>query len=644
MAAREIIVVRALTDSDLGLFAAHRAAARSKQRAININAPAAERILSKKLYKSGGTTMDCICMFSGTVSRAPRSFSKVHKNWRLGGNKIEGEVFANIDSRDFIIIHSGENNDGSLPISIAFVSRATDRDLHARFVSLVENRLDRSMVVIEQSDRDFVEISSIFHDTPVQKPDPIKPKTSSPKRLPIPPMPSEAALKKEYKRSIRDKIRSPHILEQMLKVSSDLSGPAQVSFMDTVEQLASQLREVLIKTGRIINLKKNHGELWQNVAGKSIGFVDGGMANLSMLGSVPIAVRVGGYIVRPGDRSPEREKFIVLKKLINELYTNTDGGVYTNSFPDLGALRDAARISTEVAGAVRVLDECPEAAWIFLHGSLVSPASRYSDVMRDGKIVHAFPNFSQESLLELLSKNEPKRSGRETNFISVYLRQLQILSASSAIVCGVVERESHTTTVINAVLNSLNDDEIRPFLPLPPHQWKAWFRAAVDPLDDHSGEGQRITDPLLFRCVLEPNEALLPVPIDRNEMRRAPEAWKDKIVQYPKPIVSYLQPTEWNAPIRIEMFEKDRINFEKTATLLLHCSLLLPKYAFPVGLDIVDKFAKIPNWMSRPVNTHTAVIALKRAFDSGDSRLFDALRRMMCGSQREWLLRPGMIK
>jgi hypothetical protein len=63
-----------------------------------------------------------------------------------------------------------------------------------------------------------------------------------------------------------------------------------------------------------------------------------------------------------------------------------------------------------------------------------------------------------------------------------------------------------------------------------------------------------------------------------------------------------------------------------------------------VGLDIVDKFAKIPDWISRPVNTRTAVLALRKAMESGDSRLFDSLRRMLCGSSREWLLRPGIYR
>lgn len=401
---------------------------------------------------------------------------------------------------------------------------------------------------------------------------------------------------------------------------------------------------MLLKTGRIIRIERDHASLWKSVAGKPVAFVDGGMANLSMLGSAPIAVRVGGYIVTPGDRSPEREQFIVLKKLISELYAAPDGGVYEGSFPDIGALRDAARISIECAGGVRVLKDRPDLKWIFLHGALVNPVSRYSDEMRDGKVRSAFPEFSEDALAALLPGRQRPPAGRDANFISVYLEQLKELTTSQAVVCGVVERESHTSSVIREILKSLDDEEIRPYLALPPAEWKEWFMRSVDPSDDDEAEGQRITDPLLFRCVLEPGEALSPVAINRNELRRAPDAWKDKIADYPKPLVSYIQPTEWNAPVRMEMFEKDRAHFEETAKLILHCALLLPKYAFPVGLDIVDKFAKIPDWMSKPVNTHTVVQTLKRALDRGDTKLFDTIRRMMCGSQREWLYRPGIMR
>ncbi len=179
---------------------------------------------------------------------------------------------------------------------------------------------------------------------------------------------------------------------------------------------------------------------------------------------------------------------------------------------------------------------------------------------------------------------------------------------------------------------------------MPSAEWKKWVLNIVDPHDEDEALGQRITDSLLLRCALQPGEALVPVKIDRNEMRRAPDAWKNVIRDYPAPFVSYLQISEWSSPIRLEIFERDLPTFREMARLILHCSLLLPRYAFPVGLDIVDKFAKIPNWMSRPINTNTAVQALKSALYKGDQKLFDSLRRMLCGSSREWLLRPGISK
>ena len=641
---KEIIVVRSLTESDLGLFAAHRTAARSKQRAININSPIARRLLSSDLYKMGQADLNCICTFGDTVVRETRRFGKTHKNWRLGGKKIEGEAFAKLDSKDFVLIRSIEGNDGSHPVTVTFISRHSHRVVHAGLAAIVEKTLAGSMALYEEGVDGFDSFADHCPALGWQK-QPISSESPSSQPRPIPAMPSEDnPAVPQTPRNIREKLRSPHILERMLKVAGDLSAPAQLRFMETVEQLASQLRHVLIETGRIISIEKDHQKLWASVSGQPIGFVDGGLANLSMFGSTPIAARVGGYTVIPGASGPEREKFIVLKHLINELYAQDDEGVYEDTFPDVSALRDAARISIEAAGAVKLLADQDDLSWVFLHGALVNPVSRYTDVMRDRKVRHRFPAFSESALADLLPPGEPTRKGRDRNFISVHLRQLEILAAAEAIVCGVIEREATTTSACRAVLKSLEDDLIRNFLPMPPAEWKQWFRNAIDPADDDDFEGQRITDSLLFRCVLEPGEALLPVEIDRNEMRRAPDAWRDVIVHYPKPRVSYLQVTEWNSPMRVEMFDEDLDRFQETVSLVMHCALLLPRYAFPVGLDIVDKFSRIPDWMSRPVNTYTAVRAMKQALDQDDTQLFDALRRMLCGSGRDFFLRPGIYR
>lgn len=650
MAARrkEIIVVRSLSDSDFGLFAAHRIGMSSKQRAIAIVSSVAKKMLSPKVYEAGGAIFECEVKFGQTTIKQPRKLGKPGKNWRLGGKKIEGESFAALDSKDFVLIRSVAENDGSSPLSITFVSRARDRVTHAGIAAIAERHLDQSMAVFEDGTEGF-EALKAYSPAAIHKPDATPKKRKPTPAAPadpapaIPPMPRDTTEQAEpRKQTIHEKMRSPHIMERMFRVAGDLSAPAQIRFIQIVEELAEQLRKILLATGRIAPITHSHRKFWPSVAGHPIGFIDGGLANLTSLGAAPIAARVGGYLVTPGKTGPDREHFTMLKHLIDELYSHAEGGVYDDSFPDIGALRDAARISIEAAGAVQMLKQYPDAKWILVHGALVNPVSRYTDVMDDGRVRHRFPHFSETALGELLP-GEPPREGRERNFISVYLRQLQLLRDGGTTVCGVVEREATTTSVIRAVLASLDDHEIARFLPVPPAEWKSWFRHQVDPADDPDSEGQRITDSLLFRCVLEPGEALRPVPVDRNEGRRAPPAWRDThIVHYPTPFVSYVQVSEWSAPIRLEMFEKSLPRFEEAANLVTHCALLLPRYAFPVGLDIVDRFAKVPNWMTRPINTYTSVQALKRALDTGDTRSFDALRRMLCGSSREWLLRPGL--
>ncbi len=484
MTARDVILVRSLTDSDLGLFAAHREAARSKQRAININAVLAHQLLSKSSFESGGGEFDCVCRFGDLVSREKRFFGKVGKNWRLGGSKIQGDVFAQLDSKDFVLIRSVAENDGTHPLTITFIAKNNDRVLHAGIAAIVERSLDQSMALYAEGEPGFADVAKYCLPEPATVTRrPRSPATPpAPRTFNTPRMPRENDNTRDHPlKSIREKIRSPHLLEQMLKVAGDLSAPAQLRFMETVEQLASQLRQLLLATGQIIRIEKDHAGLWRSIAGHSVGFIDGGLANLSMLGSAPIAARVGGYMVTPGDRGPAREHFSVLKYLIDELYAHDENGVYTDTFPDIGALRDAARISIEAAGAVRMVADHPDLRCVFTHGALVNPVSRYTDVMQDERIRHRFPDFSDKAIKELLPSgtellppSEPPRTERPRNFVNVHLCQLELLQASNVVVCGVIERESTTSSVLRAVLESLDESLIRPLLPMPPAQWKHW--------------------------------------------------------------------------------------------------------------------------------------------------------------------------
>ena len=97
----ELIVVRSLAESDLGLFAAHRPTIRGKQRAININSEIAKQMLSPNLFEKGGGQIACICIFGNIRVQESRNLGKIGKNWRLGGNMIRGDEFVHLSPKDF---------------------------------------------------------------------------------------------------------------------------------------------------------------------------------------------------------------------------------------------------------------------------------------------------------------------------------------------------------------------------------------------------------------------------------------------------------------------------------------------------------------------------------------------------------------
>ena len=152
------------------------------------------------------------------------------------------------------------------------------------------------------------------------------------------------------KRSIRERIRSPHIMEEMLQVAGGLSGRVQQEFFDTAVRLAELLRGVLEKHNLIIAVPRDHKSAWASVKNKLIAHVDGGVANIPALGAAPIAIRVGTYIVRPGRRGDDRESFRISPQLVDELFEAAGRGVFNGLYPDIGAVRDAARMATEGTG------------------------------------------------------------------------------------------------------------------------------------------------------------------------------------------------------------------------------------------------------------------------------------------------------
>lgn len=426
---------------------------------------------------------------------------------------------------------------------------------------------------------------------------------------------------KNRKLSVKERLQQPHILGEMVKLSLTCSSQAQRDFLQQLERIAGAIRDMLEAAGMIRSIEINHRQMWANVAGKAIGFVDGGMANVASLGAEPVAVRVGSYTVTPGSKTPDREQFRMEKQLVAELFDlSSADAIFADLFEDPSKLRDAARFCLEAAAGVECLKRAPRPEFLFLHGALVNPVSAYAD--------EHFPAFSRRGLEILLPHDDCKRSGRDAKFVSVYLSLLQALKDSGANVASVVERASGSILVSTTLLDLLKKTDVSP---------------GAGPLEDAKSaiRDYRIPDAVLFHAILNEGEYLTPVLVDRNVEAKRPNYSRDIIERYPKPAVTYLGVGQFAQPLRAEFFHEPPAGYEACIGLLIHACRLMPSYAFPAGLDIVDKFAKVPAWMSRPIHSTMAVQLMKRAMDTGNPKMIEAAKRMLCGTTREWLFRPS---
>jgi len=262
---------------------------------------------------------------------------------------------------------------------------------------------------------------------------------------------------------------------------------------------------------------------------------------------------------------------------------------------------------------------------VLLHGPLVNPVSPYA--------LEGFPNFTRETIRKMLPGDPDGRTGRDSNFVSVYLEQLKRLSSGEVSVAGVVERPS-------------------PSFPGPVAIELLQTLHRADRIDANTARqfmekmrSYRITDTVIFECVLDQGEYLEPLPIDKQGPgHKIPKDWLFEIQAYPRPLVSYVKSNSETMPVRVESFATGMISHESLMTLVVHTSRLLPRYAFPVGLDIVDKHAKVPEWMSRQMNVMLQAQLMRKAMESGNPQVIRLVRRILSANTRDWLFRPDFRK
>ena len=421
-----------------------------------------------------------------------------------------------------------------------------------------------------------------------------------------------------FREHIEVRISQGEFLGGLLHLASRKSAAVQEDFVGKLSGIAAAFRELLTQNGFIQSIDYRPQQYWPDQRGKAFAFVDGGVANIELPSAAPIGIRVGSYLVRPGDESDNREKFNIELSLVDDLFSD-DGFAFDSDFDDIAKLRDAARIVSETAAAYRLAKSADSPDLILLQGPLVNPAAPYG--------LDGFPSFGLKASRTFFHDDSWSGDEKKRQFVSLYLELLLKMLATQTPVAGAVERSIGRDPVL--LKSILIDLQKRKLLP----------REDVDRLVG-SLMTYGLNDATVLDIVLRDGEYVRPMPISRQGPdHKWPEIWKPWIRDYPDPLTTYLKPSELTMPFRVEAFENVK-DFRDILALILHTSRLLPSYGFPVGLDIVDKYAKVPAWMSRSVKGQYQVVLLQKALASADPAAINFAKRVLAAKGRDWLFRP----
>jgi hypothetical protein len=113
---------------------------------------------------------------------------------------------------------------------------------------------------------------------------------------------------------------------------------------------------------------------------------------------------------------------------------------------------------------------------------------------------------------------------------------------------------------------------------------------------------------------------------------------------FPRVRGCYLQVSERSEPVRVEVFDElgpQQIT-EAVRRIYLYARLL-PGYGFPVGLDIADKYAHVPAWLTEAYGKlirHHLGVSLQRG-EISDAEMRRLLVQAIYMTHRDWLFRPS---
>jgi len=339
----------------------------------------------------------------------------------------------------------------------------------------------------------------------------------------------------------------------------------------------------------------------------AVAFVDGGLSKIDVGLGVPLIVRAGIFRVKQGERDLEkRETFdhfpLMLGQLRGGLKANSKYGDVVRELVELGAMVTA--LEDERFSDIRLL---------MLHGPLQFVSAPFFDhwFFPDDyeqmlglsearphveKVLGTFASWC--SRCQLHGTERCRRTIADQHLPAVcmlaFLQDYIFRRAAEkdVLVCGVVERSfgrGITKYVVKRMLDKSPEvfDRLLESLQITSGSNMVQADAILD--------ATRYNDAVLLALALDCAERLEWYSVD--PLSRAKD---DRASLFPSVQTTFVRTTSAKYPMRIEApATYGACELDEILARSFDYAGLLPNYAFPIGLDIVDKFSAIPGWMTK---------------------------------------------
>lgn len=474
--------------------------------------------------------------------------------------------------------------------------------------------------------------------------------------------------------------RQPQILMKLAENALIVAENLRNNYFNNTTRFITHLRNAIqdAKQGKrldtLLSIYKIKDAEWSIFQNEVVTFIDGGVGRVELASQRPILLRVGSYRVRTGERSlAEREQFGYYPVILGDL---EGGSKERRDFVDI------VRITAELLGGLSALERTPDIRLLMFHGPLVYTVWHYMGhtpfTEKDIELfLHHYAanpelarHIKEEFLQEARLYTYPKMTDRSDEWIErrlfeplswmSYLYRRLIREARKRnpvpIITGVVERSNLSEFSKNVLLE-------RVFEGLRRKNNIDYFNKMYGRSDLKSPKNllDRLgyTDTLLMAMILQPGEFAEPWQMSKqyNKLAQADislpgEGWTSRInfeplkpgnIGFPKVNGCYIHVSKIADPLRIEVFNELGQNqiIEAVRRAYLYATLL-PRYGFPVGLDVADKYAHVPNWLtdaySKLIRYHLGVSLQKG--EISDAELRKIIVQAIYMTHRDWLFRP----